>query len=83
MLEVIIGSAVHHKARQFLLRLLSQVKIQGLANNVRVVQIILDTKISQTPLQIACGPERNVRVLYFPHGYFLCCSPFSLFISGT
>ena len=78
MLEVL---SVRHKAGHFLLRLLPQIRIQSLANDVRIVQVVLEAIFRKPLFEVGCCPERNVRVLNFSHVYFLlCCSPFSLFI---
>ena len=71
-----------YKARHFLLRLQPQVRIQRLTNNVRIVQVVLKAEFGQSALQVGRRSERDIRVLYLSHDYFLfCCSPFSLFIS--
>ena len=46
VLEVL--SALRHKAWHFLLRLLPQIRIQSLADDVRIVQVVLKAKFGKS-----------------------------------
>ena len=70
MLEAL---SVRHKAGHVLLRLLPQVRIQRLANNVRIVQVVFKAIVRKALFEVGCRPERYVRVLNFSHDYFLFC----------
>ena len=54
MLEVL---SVRHKAGHVLLRLQPQVRIQRLANNVRIVQVVLKAIIREALFEVGCRSE--------------------------
>jgi hypothetical protein len=72
--------SVRHKARNFLLRLLPQVRIQRLTNNVRIMQVVLEAVIRKPLFEVCCRAERNIGVLNFSHNYFLLCCSLSLYL---
>jgi len=53
-----------------------------LADDGRIVQVVLKAEISEALFEVFRCPKRNVRILDFSHDYFhFCCLPFSLFMS--
>jgi hypothetical protein len=57
VVDMLEALSVRHKAGHVLLRLLPQVRIQRLTNDIRIVQVVLKAIVRKTLFEVGCRSE--------------------------